>query len=65
MMLLLKLQAKIYEDQPYVFLYCSKRKFAMHKRFDNRGMYFEFPGVIMNNLKLNQNFVSNNTIEKL
>ena len=62
---LLKLQAKIYEDQPYVFLYCSKRKFAMHKRFDNRGMYFEFPGVIMNNLKLNQNFVSNNTIEKL
>ena len=28
---LLKLQAKIYEDQPYVFLYITKRKFAIHK----------------------------------
>ena len=60
---LLKLQAKIYEDQPYVFLYCSKRKFALHKRFDNREMFFEFPGVMINNLKLNSNFVSSSTIE--
>ena len=50
---LLKLQARIYEDQPYVFLYCSKRKFAIHKRFDNREMYFERPGVLLNNLELN------------
>jgi len=50
---LLKLQARIYEDQPYVFLYCSKRKIAIHKRFDNRYMYFERPGVLLNNLKLN------------
>jgi peptide/nickel transport system substrate-binding protein len=62
---LLKLQAKIYEDQPYVFLYCSKRKFAIHKRFDNREMFFEFPGVMINNLKLNSNFASNSTIEEL
>ena len=62
---LLKLQAKIYEDQPYVFLYCSKRKFAIHKRFNNRGMFFEFPGVMLNNLKLNSNFVSNSTMEEL
>ena len=60
---LLKLQAKIYEDQPYVFLYCSKRKFALHKRFDNREMFFEFPGVMINNLKLNSNFVSSSTLE--
>jgi peptide/nickel transport system substrate-binding protein len=53
---LLKLQAKIYDEQPYVFLYCTKRKFAIHKRFDNRGMYNERPGVILNNLKLNSNF---------
>ena len=53
---LLKLQAKVYEEQPYVFLYCTKRKFAIHKRFDNRGMYNERPGVILNNLKLNSNF---------
>ncbi len=49
---LLKLQARIYEDQPYVFLYTSKRKFAMHKRFKNRKMYFESPGVLLNNLEL-------------
>ena len=50
---LLKLQARIYEDQPYVFLYCSKRKFAVHKRFNNREMFYEFPGVMLNNLDLN------------
>jgi peptide/nickel transport system substrate-binding protein len=50
---LLKLQARIYEDQPYVFLYCSKRKFAIHKRFNNREMFFERPGVLLNNLELN------------
>ena len=49
---LLKLQAKIYIDQPYVFLYSTKRKFAIHKRFENRGMYYERPGVLLNNLKL-------------
>ena len=36
---LLKLQARIYEDQPYVFLYTSKRKFAMHKRFKNENVF--------------------------
>jgi len=55
---LLKLQARIYEDQPYVFLYVTKRKFAIHKRFNNRDMFFEFPGVMLNNLKLNSSFVS-------
>ena len=55
---LLKLQSRIYEDQPYVFLYCTKRKFAIHKRFDNRDMFFEFPGVMLNNLKLSSSFVS-------
>ena len=62
---LLKLQAKIYEDQPYVFLYITKRKFAIHKRFDNREMYFEFPGLRLNNLKLNSSYTSNNLIEEI
>ncbi|MAW21542.1 MAG: hypothetical protein CMD16_04005 [Flavobacteriales bacterium] len=57
---LLKLQARIYEDQPYVFLYSTQRKFAIHKRFDNRGMYFERPGVMLQNLKLNDAFSSKN-----
>jgi peptide/nickel transport system substrate-binding protein len=48
-----KLQAKIYDEQPYVFLYSTKNKIAIHNRFDNRNMYTERPGVILNNLKLN------------
>ena len=53
-----KLQAKIYRDQPYVFLYSTKRKIAIHKRFNNRNMYNERPGVMLQNLNLNNNFVS-------
>jgi ABC-type transport system substrate-binding protein len=60
---LLKLQAKIYEDQPYVFLYSTKRKFAIHKRFNNRGMYYERPGVMLQNLKLNEDFISANQVK--
>ena len=48
-----KLQAKIYNEQPYIFMYASKNKIAIHKRFDNRNMYTERPGIILNNLKLN------------
>jgi len=57
---LLKLQAKVYEDQPYVFLYATKRKFAIHKRFNNRGMYNERPGVMLQNLNLRPKFSSKN-----
>tara|TARA_B100001093_G_scaffold464884_1_gene482133 strand:+ start:14587 stop:16320 length:1734 start_codon:yes stop_codon:yes gene_type:complete len=48
-----KLQARIYNDQPYVFLYSTKNKIAIHKRFNNRNTYFERPGLMLNNLKLN------------
>ena len=57
---LLKLQAKVYEDQPYIFLYSTKRKFAIHKRFNNRGMYYERPGVMLQNLELKAAFSSKN-----
>ena len=57
---LLKLQAKVYEDQPYVFLYATKRKFAIHKRFNNRGMFNERPGVMLQNLDLTPEFSSKN-----
>jgi len=57
---LLKLQAKVYKDQPYVFLYATKRKFAIHKRFNNRGMYNERPGVMLQNLDLKPEFSSKN-----
>ena len=57
---LLRLQAKVYEDQPYVFMYSTKRKFAIHKRFNNRGMYYERPGVMLQNLYLKAEFANKN-----
>jgi peptide/nickel transport system substrate-binding protein len=45
------LQAKIYQDQPYVFTYSVKRKIAISSRFNNPGMYAERPGVMLNALK--------------
>ncbi|TND10038.1 MAG: extracellular solute-binding protein [Bacteroidetes bacterium] len=47
-----RLQAIIYEDQPYIFLYVPPRKVAMHKRFGNGDFYFEKPGVLLNNMRL-------------
>lgn len=57
---LMKLQAKVYEDQPYVFLYSTKRKFAINKRFNNANMYYERPGVMLQNLQLKEGFNSKN-----
>ena len=53
-----RLQARIYEDQPYVFLYSTKNKIAIHKRFDNINTYFERPGIMLNDLKINESFSS-------
>ena len=50
------LQKKIYDEQPYIFMYSLKRKIAIHKRFDNANMYNERPGVILNNLLLRPEF---------
>jgi ABC-type transport system substrate-binding protein len=57
---LLKLQAKIYEEQPYIFTYSSMRKFAIHKRFNNRKMFYERPGVMIQNFELKAAFSSQN-----
>lgn len=50
------LQKKIYDEQPYVFMYSVNRKVAIHKRFDNANMYNERPGVILGNLSLKPEF---------
>ena len=53
-----RLQEIIYDEQPYVFMFSSTRRNAIHKRFGNADMYFERPGVLINNFKL----LSNNSI---
>jgi len=50
------LQKKVYDEQPYIFMYSPKRKIAIHKRFDNANMYYERPGVALNNLILKPEF---------
>ena len=47
-----KLQAIIYEEQPYIFLFAGMRRNVIHKRFGNADMFFERPGVMLNNLRL-------------
>lgn len=47
-----KLQEKIYDEQPYVFLFAALRRVAVHKRWANQEMYVERPGLLMNNFKL-------------
>ncbi len=47
-----KFQQLVYEEQPYIFLFSSTRKVILHKRFGNRKIYFDTPGVLFNTLKL-------------
>jgi peptide/nickel transport system substrate-binding protein len=49
-----QLQAKIYEQQPFIFMYGVQRKVIVSKKFDAPGMYSERPGVILSALKLKE-----------
>lgn len=37
----------IYEDQPYIFLYCYPNRFAYHKKFRNVNFYAKRPGYFL------------------
>ena len=47
-----RLQKIIYDQQPCVFMYSTNRKIIIHRRWGNQRMYSEFPGFILNNLRL-------------
>jgi peptide/nickel transport system substrate-binding protein len=47
-----KLQKKIYEDQPYIFLFSGMRRNILHKRFANQMLFSERPGIMENMLLL-------------
>lgn len=47
-----RFQRIVYEQQPMIFLFSSLRKNVIHRRFGNAEMYFERPGILLNNLKL-------------
>jgi len=50
--MLQRFQKMMYDEQPVVFFMASNRKIIIHKRFGNATMYYERPGVLLNNLKL-------------
>jgi peptide/nickel transport system substrate-binding protein len=47
-----RLQAILYDEQPFIFLFASLRRNEIHKRFGNQEVYFERPGMVLSNLKL-------------
>jgi len=47
-----RLQEIIYDEQPYIFTFASMKRVIVHKRFGNCEIYFDRPGILLNNLKL-------------
>jgi peptide/nickel transport system substrate-binding protein len=47
-----RLQAILYDEQPFIFLFASLRRNVIHKRFGNQDIYFERPGMMLSDLKL-------------
>lgn len=48
-----KLQQIIYDEHPYIFLYSIDKKILIHKRYTNAICTYNRPGLILNNLKVN------------
>jgi len=47
-----RFQQMVVNEYPYIFMFNSQRRVAVHKRFGNCEMFFEKPGILLNNLKL-------------
>ena len=45
-------QQIIYNEQPYIFLFAQMRRVIVNKRWQNIEVYNEYPGVLLNTLKL-------------
>ena len=51
-LMVMRFQEMIYDDQPYVFLFCSMRRNLIHKRFGNVSLFADRPGLLLNSFKL-------------
>lgn len=54
-------QKRLYDDQPYVFLFSPKKTIVIHKRFENTVGYMEDPSILINTLKLKEEFKNKKT----
>jgi len=50
--LVIRFQKMVYDEQPMIFLFSSMRRNIIHKRFGNVEIYFERPGLLVNNFQL-------------
>lgn len=47
-----RFQQMIYDDQPYIFLFSSVRRIAIHKRFGEQEMYYDRQAILLNQFQL-------------
>ena len=47
-----RFQKLVYDEQPYIFLFTQTRRIIANKRWDNLEIYTEYPGVLLNTIKL-------------
>ncbi len=45
-------QKLVYDEQPYIFMFAQMRRVIVNKKWDNLEVYSEYPGVLLNTLKL-------------
>ena len=45
-------QKLVYNEQPYIFLFTMTRRVIINKKWENINIYSEYPGVLLNTLKL-------------
>lgn len=47
-----RFQEMVYNEQPYIFMFTQTRRVIVSKKWDNLEVYSEYPGVLLNTLKL-------------
>jgi len=47
-----RFQKAIYDDQPYIFLFSSVRRIAIHKKFGKQEMYYDRQALLLNQFQL-------------
>jgi hypothetical protein len=57
-----RFQQMVVNDYPYIFMFNSQRRVAAHKRFGKCEMFFEKPGLLLNNFQLLNSSTSQNAV---
>ncbi|MAW65371.1 MAG: hypothetical protein CMD18_04155 [Flavobacteriales bacterium] len=49
-------QKRLYDDQPYIFLLSPQKTLVIHRRFENAAGYMQSPSILINTLKLKEEY---------